>query len=64
MNLPTNIPLQVVVMWQVAAEGQSDKVVTDMEACMKQRCVTEYFHAEKKWHTADTHQHLLNIYGD
>ena len=47
MNLPTNIPLQVVVMWQVAAEGQSVKMVSDMEVCMKRRRVTEFFHVEK-----------------
>jgi len=38
MNLPTNIPLHVVAMQQVAAEGQSDKMVSDMKACMTQRC--------------------------
>ena len=30
----------------MTAEGQSDKTVSDMEACMKQRCGTEFFHAE------------------
>ena len=28
-------------------EGQSDKMASDMEACMKHRCVNEFFHAEK-----------------
>ena len=32
----------------MAAEGQSDKMVSDMEVCMKQRCGTELFHAEKQ----------------
>ena len=32
---------------QMTAEGQSDKMVSDMEVCMKQSCVTESFHAEK-----------------
>ena len=31
----------------MAAEGQSDKVVPDMEAWMKQRCVTEFLHAKE-----------------
>jgi len=30
-----------------AAEGQSDKMVSDMEARMKQRCGTEFLHMEK-----------------
>ena len=50
-------------MQQVTAEGQSDKMVSDMEVCMKQRCVTEFLHAEKMA-PIDIHQHLLNIYGD
>jgi len=47
LNLPTNIPLHFVAMWQLAAEGHSDKMTSDMEMCIKQRCVTEFFHAEK-----------------
>jgi len=31
----------------MAAEGQSDKMASDIEVCMKQRGVTEIFHAEK-----------------
>ena len=31
----------------MAAEGQSDKVVSDMEMCMKQSCVIEAPHVEK-----------------
>ena len=31
-----------------AAEVQSDKVASDMEVRMKQRCVTEFLHAGKK----------------
>ena len=34
-NLPANIPLHSVAVWQTAAEGQSDKMVSDMEL---QRC--------------------------
>ena len=32
---------------QMAAEGQSDKMTSDMEVCMKQRCVAELLHVEK-----------------
>jgi len=42
----------------MAAEGQSDKMVSEMEVGMKQRCVTEFLHAEQMALT-DTHQHLL-----
>ena len=31
----------------MAAEGQSDTAVSDMEVGMKKRCVTEFLHAEK-----------------
>ena len=34
-----------------------------MEVYMKQRCVTEFFHAEKITLT-DIHHCLLNVYGD
>ena len=47
----------------MAAEGQSDRMVTDMEVQMKQRSGTEFFH-EKKMAATDIHQCLLNIYGD
>lgn len=50
-------------MWQLAAEGQSDKVASDMKVQMKQRGVTEFFHAGKKgthWHSST----LMNVYGD
>ena len=47
-------------MWQLAAEGQSDTLVSDMEVQMKQRCVTELLHAEK----IDIHRCLLNDNGD
>jgi len=47
----------------MAAEGQSDKMASDMEAWMEQRCVTEFLHAEKMA-PIDIHGHLLNIYGD
>ena len=34
----------------MAAEGQSDKMMSYVEAWMKKKCVTEFLHAEKKWH--------------
>jgi len=58
LNLPTNIPLNFVAVRQMTAEGQSD-----MEVCMKQRCVIEFLHAEKIAPN-DIHRRLLNIYGD
>jgi len=33
----------------VAAEEQSNRMVSDIEVSMKQRCVIEFFYAEK-WH--------------
>ena len=45
------------------AEGQSDKMVSDMEVHMKQRCAIEFLHAEKITPN-DVHWHLLNVYGD
>ena len=62
-SLPSSIPLHFVAMWQIAAQGQSDTVVSDMEVCVKQRYGTEFLHAEIIAHT-DIHWYLLNIYGD
>ena len=50
-------------MRQMAAEGQSDKMVSDMGVWMKQSCVIELLHAEKMAPT-DIRQHLPNVYGD
>jgi len=47
----------------MAAEGQSDRMTSDMEVRMKQRCATEFLHGEKVTPT-DIHQHLLNVSGD
>ena len=47
----------------MAAEEQSDRIMSGMEACMIQRCVTEFLHVEKIAPT-DICQFLLNIYGD
>jgi len=37
--LPASIPSHVVAVWQIAAEGQTDRMAPDMEVHMKQRCV-------------------------
>ena len=47
----------------MAEEGQSDKMESDMEVHMKQRCVTEFLQMEKIAPT-DIHQCLLNVSGD
>jgi histone-lysine N-methyltransferase SETMAR len=63
LNLPANIPLNSVAVRQMTAEGQSDKMASDMEVRMKQRCVIEFLHAEKIAPN-DIHRRLLNVYGD
>ena len=50
-------------MRQMTAEGQSDKMVSDMEVRMKQRCVIEFLHVEKNA-PKDIHRRVLNVYGD
>ena len=47
----------------MAAEGQSNKMVSDMEAYTKKWCVTEFLN-EEKMAPIDIHWHLLNIYRD
>jgi len=56
----TNIPLCFVFM--TLAEGQCDRVVSDMDVWMKQRCVSEFLHAEILAPIA-IHGCLLNIDG-
>jgi hypothetical protein len=58
-----NILLSFVAVRRMAAEGQFDKMVSDMEVYMKQRCVTELLHAENIA-PKDIHRRLLNVYGD
>ena len=41
----------------MAAEGQSDTMASDMEVCMKQRCVIEFLHKEKIA-SVDIYQHF------
>jgi len=48
----------------MTAEGQSDKMTSDMEVHMKQRCVIEFLYAEKIAPNDIGHRHLLNAYGD
>jgi len=45
------------------SEGQSDRMPSDMEVRMKQRCATEFLH-EGKMSPAGIHQCLLNFCGD
>ena len=47
-------------MGQMAAEGQCDKMASDMEVQKKQRFISEFLHVEKNY----THWHSLNIYSD
>jgi len=47
----------------MAAEGQSDKMVSDTDVCMKKKCIIEFLHVEKMSHI-DINQCLLNISGD
>jgi len=47
----------------MTAEGQSDKMTSDMEVHIKQRCVIEFLYAEKIAPNG-IHRHLLNVYGD
>ena len=45
----------------MAAEGQSDKMASDMEVQMKQKCVTEFLDVEKfctHWHSSTLGEHL------
>lgn len=44
----------------MATELQSDRRASDMEVYIKQRCGTEFLHAEKN----GTHGLLLDIHGD
>ena len=46
----------------MAAEEQSDRIMSDMEEYVKQKHVTQFLHAEKMA-PIDIHQHLVNVYG-
>lgn len=56
-------PINFVAVQQMAAEGQPDKMASDMELCTKQRCVTELLH-EETVAPNDIHWHLLDISAD
>jgi len=45
LNLPTNIPLHSVAMWQMTAEGKYDKSVYETNVC---NLIPPY---RKKWHS-------------
>ena len=62
LNLSANIPLHFVAVRQIAAEGQSDRMASDMEMWMEQRYDIEFLHVEKMAPT-NMHQHLLNASG-
>ena len=47
----------------MTAEGQSDRMASDMEEHTKQRCGIEFLHEEKMAPT-DVDRQLLNVYGD
>jgi len=50
-------------MGQMAAEGQSDKMASGMNVCMKQQCGIEFLPV-KQMAPTDIHERLQNIYGD
>jgi len=49
LSLLDNIPLHFVAMRQMAAEGQSDEMVSGMGEHIQQNFITEFLHVEK-WH--------------
>jgi hypothetical protein len=63
LNFPANIPLNFVAVRQMTAEGQSDKLASDIEVRMKQKCAIEFLNAEKIA-PIDIHRCFLNVYGD
>jgi len=50
-------------MWQIAADGQSDKMASVVEVHMVQRYDIEFLHAETM-EPIDIYWHLLNVYED
>jgi len=62
LNPPTNIPFHFVTLQQMAAEGQSDRMTSDMEVSMKQKSGTKFLCVEKIEPTGN-HQCLLNVSG-
>jgi len=60
LNHPTNIPSHFVAVLPMAAEGQYDKMASDVKEWMNQNSGIEFLHAEKILHIG-THQYLLNV---
>jgi len=46
-ELSASIPLNFVALQLMATEGQSDKMISDMEVFMKQRCVIQLLRSEE-----------------
>lgn len=63
VEVPTNIHNVLFLCKRWQHRGQSDKMASETEVCMKHKCITELLHVEKMAPT-DIHQWLLNIYGD
>jgi len=60
LNLPTNTHSTMLLLCD---RWHSDKMMSDMEVCMRERCGTEFFHGEKMA-PIDTRRHLMSIHGD
>jgi len=61
LNLPTNILLHFAAVQQMAEDGQSVRMASDVKAWMKQRCITELPPVEKNsthWHSSTSTEHL------
>ena len=67
LNLHINILLRFLAMGQMAAEGQSGTMASDMEVWMKQRCVTELLHrltfSDTCWTFLETNQWMWAQWG-
>ena len=57
------MPLHFVAMWQMGAEGQSEKLVSDMVESVKHMCGNEFLHTENM-SAINIQWCLLNIYGE
>lgn len=53
------VPLHFVAVRRLAAEGQTDRMVCDVEVCMKQRDGIEVLYMEEKLPMM-----FINVYGD
>ena len=57
------VTTRLTVPAQMAAVGQSDKMLSDMEVHPKQKCVTEFHHAEQNAHQQDLGKQNCISYG-